>query len=220
MYIIVILVLQSQFHSDNLHGAQIAGENRFLLKGNSPQPLNWSDYGFKMHFPQDTLPPHDTCEVAVLALIGGNFQIPEGTELVSAIFSVSFAKEVNRPVQVEIEHCVELTSPNDADEMIFVATDTSGGEVFKAVNGAKFPPNNRYGITDQLHFSSRFIAILRRIFRRPASLPIKYFGCLFYQTVKLNQWTVEFFVIKAIKAHEQVKLHAAVYIVIIILLIC
>ena len=204
------IVSQFQFHSDNLHGSQIVGENRFLLKGNSPQSLDWSDYGFKMYFPQDTLPPHDTCEVAVLALIGGNFQIPEGTELVSAIFSVSFAKEVNQPVQVEIEHCVELTSQNDADEMIFVATDTSGGEVFKAVNEAKFPPNNRYGITDQLHFSNRFMAILRRIFRRPAPLPIKYFGCLFYQTVKLNQWTVEFFVIKAIKAHEQVKLHAAV----------
>ena len=96
------IVSLSHFHSDNLHGAQIVAENRLLLKGNCPQSLDWRGYGFKMHFPQDTLPLHDTCEVAVLALIGGNFQIPKGTELVSAIFSLSFAKEVNRPFLVEI----------------------------------------------------------------------------------------------------------------------
>ena len=159
-----------------------------------------------MHCPQDTLPPHDTCEVAVLALIGGNFQIPEGTELVSAIFSVSFAKEVSQPVQVEIEHCVELTSQNDADEMIFVATDSGSlGVLFKAVDEAKFIPDNKYGIVDKLHFSGRKMGVAQK--ERPAPYSIKrtYLGCLFYQTVNVNPWIVEFFVTKNTKAHNQVR---------------
>ena len=63
---------------DHLCGAHIAGKKLYLIQGNKPQSLNWEGYGFRMHFSQDTLPPEDSCEVVVHALVGGNFKFPEG----------------------------------------------------------------------------------------------------------------------------------------------
>ena len=38
--------------------------------------------------------PSDTCEVVVKALVGGKFQFQEGTEFVSAVYAVAFAKKL------------------------------------------------------------------------------------------------------------------------------
>ncbi len=164
-----------------------------------------------MLFPQDTLPPHETCEVTVHALIGEDFEFPEGTELVSGVYSVSFAKEINQPIRVEIQHCVALISQNDADGMIFAATDSQSG-VFKPVIGAEFfPDDNRYGIVNQLHFCRRLLALLFR--RRTNRIsPLLYSGILFYKTVQFNyQWTVHFFAMRAIKTKRKVLMQSYCY---------
>ncbi len=66
---------------DHINGAYIAGRISYTIQGSKAQSLNWDDYGLKMHFPQDTLQHDDNCEVAILALAGGNFRFPEGTDL-------------------------------------------------------------------------------------------------------------------------------------------
>ncbi len=199
-------MIYSIFHSDNLHGADIVGEKLYLIKGNSPQSLDWSEYGFRMLFPQNTLPPHETCEVTVHTLIGEDFEFPEGTELVSGVYSVSFAKEIDQPIRVEIQHCVALTSQNDADGMIFAATD-SESDVFNPVIGAEFfPDDNRYGIVNQMHFCRRKLAVLQKKTSRNS---LCYFGILFYKTVQFNyQWTVHFFAMKAIKTNWKVLMQS------------
>ena len=84
----------------------MAGETLFLIQGDKPQSLNWEEYGFRLHFPQ--------------ALVGGKFQFPEGTELVSAVYAVAFAKKLLEPVEMEIQHCVSLENEQQINYLSFV----------------------------------------------------------------------------------------------------
>ena len=100
----------------------MAGETLFLIQGDKPQSLNWEEYGFRLHCPQGAISPSDTCEVVVKALVGGRFQFPEGTELVSAVYAVAFAKKLLEPVEMEIQHCVLLTNEEQGKSLSFVST--------------------------------------------------------------------------------------------------
>ena len=43
-------------------------------------------------------------------MVGGKLQFPEGTELVSAVYAVGFSKKLLELVEMEIQHCVNLTN--------------------------------------------------------------------------------------------------------------
>ena len=136
--------------------AYIAGRKSYTIQGSKAQTLDWSDYGFMMYFPEDTKQHEDSCEVAVLALAGGKFQFPKGTELVSAVFSISFQKEINQPVGVHMEHCVAITTEWQATQLRFVATDKGHHSenvcVFYFIEGGQFQIRSKYGYMKQMHF--------------------------------------------------------------------
>ena len=56
---------------------------------------------------------------AVTALIGGQFTFPKGSELVSAIYAVSIASEIQQPLTLEIQHCVSLKTSEESAYMRF-----------------------------------------------------------------------------------------------------
>ena len=60
-------------------GLHIDKQKVFHMKGNT---LDWGDYGFKMYFPEGTIP---LSQVIIKPLVGGKFQFPDGMELVSAL---------------------------------------------------------------------------------------------------------------------------------------
>ena len=73
---------------DHLKGVQVASEKHYLLRGDSAHICNWEEYGFQMQFQQNTLLSTATCEIDIQALVGGEFQLPANTQLVSAIYAV------------------------------------------------------------------------------------------------------------------------------------
>ena len=100
--IIIILV------TDKLQGVCVAGDKLFLLQNESPQLLNWEEYGLRITIPHDAVHQPDTVEVAITALVGGEFILPEDTELVSAVYAISVSKPLLKPVQLELQHCVSI----------------------------------------------------------------------------------------------------------------
>ena len=52
----------------------IAGQKLFILQGDRSHSLQWDKYGFRLECPQGAV-SKDT-EVAVTALAGGNFKVP------------------------------------------------------------------------------------------------------------------------------------------------
>ena len=107
-----------------------------------------------MDFPQDTLQHDDNCEITILALAGGNFRLPKGTELVSAVYSISFEKKINQPAGIHMEHCVALKTQWQTKQLHFVATGKGHSEkkVFNFIEGGQFEIGSKYGYIEQIHF--------------------------------------------------------------------
>ena len=132
----------------------MAGRNYFLVQGDEAQFLNWEEYGCKLHFQQGTISPSDTCEVVAQALVGGNFQFPDGTELISAVYAISCARNLQKPVKVEIQHCVTLQNTQQFKYLSFVQTPLKQSVPpyhFQIIDGGGFSIDSSYGtITSSL----------------------------------------------------------------------
>ena len=139
------LILQ---YIDHQKGVQVASEKLYLLQGDSPQICNWEEYGFQIQFQQNTLLSSATCEIGIQALVGGLFQLPPNTELVSAIYAVSFAANVLRPVKIGIQHCVQLNNDDQAQYLSFAIAPINPSTLpynFEIFKGGTFTSHSRYG---------------------------------------------------------------------------
>ena len=133
----------------DLKGVIPAGDTRFLLRGISqPQYFNWEKYGISFSAPEGILPLSETCEVAITALAGGEFEFPEDSELVSAVYGISISKPLLKPLTVSIQHCVLLETPEQCNSLQFMRApidDVTLPFQFKPLSGGHFTPGNRYG---------------------------------------------------------------------------
>ena len=133
----------------------MAAQKQFLIQGSKRQVFDWEQFGFKMQFPQGTLHQSETCEVAVKALVGGTFQFPQDTQLVSATYAISCADELLQPVTLEIQHCVILKSKEHFKYLSFMKAqidESAPPYKFQLVKGGKFNIDNQYGTITRQKF--------------------------------------------------------------------
>ena len=148
--IIIIICL-----TDRVSSVHVAAQKQFLIQGSKCQVIDWEQFGFKMQFPQGTLHQSVTCEVAVKALVGGMFQFPQDTQLVSATYAISFADELLQPVTLEIQHCVILKSKEQFKYLSFMIAqidESAPPYKFQLVKGGKFNIDNQYGTITRQKF--------------------------------------------------------------------
>ena len=142
--------------SDTLHGVCIGGEKLFLIQGDSPQFLDWEEYGLKITVSQDTLSPTETCEVALSALVGGQFQFPEGTEPISAVYAISVSNPLLQPIKLEIQHCADLVTEDQTKYLSFATAFNKQHLLpykFQLTKGGHFYPDYQYGSIFRSKFS-------------------------------------------------------------------
>ena len=65
--------------------------------------------------PESSLCSTDTYEVAVWVLVGGQLQLSQCTNLISAVDGISISKPLLQPVILEIQHCTELVTQEGED---------------------------------------------------------------------------------------------------------
>ena len=115
----------------------------FHIKGNT---LDWGEYGFKMYFPEGTIPPS---QVLIQALVGGKFLFPDDIELVSALYVMQFPENFLQPVELEIQHCVTLKSLRQFKYLSFVIAPIDEAVPpykFQLIEGGKFYTDSQYGM--------------------------------------------------------------------------
>ena len=161
----------------------------------------WEAYGINLHFS-----PHFsyvTIEgtISVLSIDDDNYQFPEGSELVSAVYDISADKLFPAPVTVELQHCIPLHHDNEAPHigMTFVIADTQQGPPYRfhELQGGGFRCGSSCGEIELSHFSKLAVIIKWRLGR-----PIPFFSGIYYtQNDRAN-----FVVTQNLAAHITVSL--------------
>ena len=160
-----IIITCMYFVTDKLQGVCVAGDKLFLLQNDYPQLLNWEEYGLRIAIPQGAVQQSDTVEVAITALVGGEFILPEDTELVSAVYAISVSKSLLKPVQLELQHCVSIEKPAHSNYLSFATAHSDRPPYhFQRVEGGIFSIGNQYGGISLSGFS--IWSIIKKKFRR------------------------------------------------------
>ena len=132
-----------------LSDVQVAEKKLFLIQGDKPQLMNWEKYGLRIGVQEDSLSSSETVEAAVVALVGGQFQFPPNTVLVSAVYAVSLSKPLLKQLKLEIQHCIDLTGrPALSRYLKFAIAHVSTPSLpyqFSIVEGGEFSSNSGYG---------------------------------------------------------------------------
>uniref|UniRef100_A0A1X7UV64 CARD domain-containing protein n=1 Tax=Amphimedon queenslandica TaxID=400682 RepID=A0A1X7UV64_AMPQE len=141
---------------DCLSDVQVAERKLFLIQGDKPQLMNWEKYGLRIGVQEASLSCTDTVEAAVVALVGGQFQFPPNTVLVSAVYAVSLSKPLLKRLILEIQHCVALTGrPALSRHLKFAIAPVSIPSLpyqFSIVEGGEFKPDSWYGSIQRKEF--------------------------------------------------------------------
>ena len=134
----------------------IAGQKLFHLQGERSHSLPWEKYGFILHCPKGAV-SKDT-ELAVTALVSGNFKVPKGTVLVSAVYAISVSKPLLKSLRIELQHCVDLRNTCQTDRLKFVRGPLKSPYQLSPVEGGVFSIGNRYGSIERDEFCAVGIA--------------------------------------------------------------
>lgn len=110
--------------------------------------------------------------ISVKAIIAGEFELPEGTELVSALYAISASRRLDQPVIIEVEHCVQLENEEDCKYMCFGIAEfrqKNPPYTFRIVETGIFSPQSKFG---KIHRASFSIAAILKKLLAPGDLDI------------------------------------------------
>ena len=151
-----VYFIQLTDNLDCLSDVQVAEKKLFLIQGDKPQLMNWEKYGLRIGVQEESLSSSETVEAAVVALVGGQFQFPPNTVLVSAVYAVSLSKPLLKQLILEIQHCVDLTGrPALSCYLKFAIAPVSTPSLpyqFSIVEGGEFSSNSGYGSIQRKKF--------------------------------------------------------------------
>ena len=195
------------------------GSTSFIYRGEAFS-FTWKDHGFKLHLPENALPPDiSECFIKVRAALSGQFQFPDGAELVSGIYSIHSSHSFTQSVTVEIEHFSTTDTPEEAEELSFVvSTGDQLPSQFHPLKDGIFPVHSRYGAIEVPHFCKYGVTKTRKSRRStrreevnqeqrysPVSRNLYKGYLLFDETNPDNNWEVIFSITPDSRIHSKVS---------------
>ena len=156
--------------------------------------FQWKDYGFKLHIPENALPEGVTkYSVNIKASLAGQFELPEGYELVSAVYWVATSGKFTIPVTIEVQHCANFSDPN---QLCFVRTSRAQKSLpykFKIIDGGSFSLGSKYGVLSTTHFCG--IGVAKKV--KPGEHSCQYCAQVYFTAKHLQDyWYCHFVVTK------------------------
>ena len=126
--------------------------------------------GVEISVPPEAIPPESTVKVKVQPAFASNdvFVMPEDIQSASPSYLISSSSR-NGEVTVTMEHHVEVTTREEADDLVFLEADPIPGEgdVYKyqevTEGKSEFTPEVRKGKLITRHLSEKFLKIGSRI---------------------------------------------------------
>ncbi|XP_019853209.1 PREDICTED: uncharacterized protein LOC109582741 [Amphimedon queenslandica] len=152
---------------DLLDGDVVIAEKNLFLPLDETSSFRWKKYGFRFQCPQGAV--SKGTKMAITALVGGNFILPKGTVLVSAVYAISVSKPLLKPLVIELQHCVDLRTNAQADCLKFVRAPLKSPYEFSPIDGGSFNVGRRYGSIKRDQFS--LVAIVAEMSNEESASP-------------------------------------------------
>ena len=146
------------------------------------------------------------CDIAVVAVLSGDFIFPDNSIPISGVFAVGTSCALDKPLTIKLQHCVEISKKEDTGAMTFTKAEHSGKSppyVFEECGGGVFTPGAQYASLDCQSFS--FIAIVLSWIRGQPDLPIKYRAQIMYSKSSSGRYIVYLVVFKNTNSLVQVS---------------
>ena len=137
---------------------EVVGEEEVVVT-NKAMTFQWKDHGFKLHVPENSLPKGvSEYLINIKVSLAGQFELPKGYELVSAVYWVKTPGKFAKPVTIKVQHCANFSNPT---QLRFVHTSCAQKSLpykFKVIDGGSFSLGSKYGVLSTTHFSGKGIA--------------------------------------------------------------
>ena len=156
-----------------------------MLVTRDAQSFVWENYGLKLHIPKGCLPAGvDLCKIRIQASIAGQYEFPENSHLVSAVFwfKCEHSCVFTRPITLEMHHCAKSKS---ASRLRFVKASCRQDQLpytFEEISvGGKFNRHSSYGVLDLKTFSG--IATVQSGSEEREYCAMLFYTCVEYQII-------------------------------------
>ena len=173
-----------------VRGAIIIAETNVEIT-NDAQDFIWKGHGLKVGVQKNSLPKGvSSYTLNIKASVSGQYELPKGYKLASAIYWVRSPGKFVKAVTVEIQHCARV---DDNVKLSFVEAKCSQKDLpytFCFSSEGTFTPQNSYGVISLSEFSGRGIA-------QEESGHENYCAQVYYEQ-KLDNWYYHFCLIKDI----------------------
>ena len=144
----------------------IVGESYSKYSAAKDQQFSVEECGLNIFIPAQVITPVDIpYEITANGLWGGKFEFPENSLLVSGVchISVSSSSQLNKPITVQLEHCVNITDEKQAKYLCFVLAKSGPPFKFEYLPGGSFCPGSQYGTIHLKEFSKLAIVLCAAI---------------------------------------------------------
>ena len=177
----------------------VTGETNILVTSDA-QTFHWSGYGLKLHIPPSSLPAGvEKGSIEIRASLAGEYQSPENTTLISAVYWIKCPVKLVRPLTLELQHCGKHSINS---RFSFVVTKRSQKELpyqFTLLEGGEFNMHSSYGSITLSHFCGLGVV-------QEGSEEQLYCARLYYLGSRID-WKVDFVITKDLEAEYTVSLY-------------
>ena len=140
----------------NLRGVEVCGEMTVVVHSSYGKQITWPGYGLKLNIPKCCLPAGmEQCTINIKASLAGQYEFPENSHLVSAIFWLRCedVHKFTKPITVEIQHCTKSENVTNLSFVRAVCSQEQLPYTFKQLPGGNFTSHSSYGVIELNGFS-------------------------------------------------------------------
>ena len=183
----------------------VIGETSVLITSQA-QTFHWPGHGLKLHIPEGALPAGlEECKILIKVGLYGQFELPENTSLVSAVYWLDCEPQCKffPPLTLEIQHCAKSSQMS---RLRFArCIQNSPPYTFEILAGGEFSSQSAYGCI-QLRSFSLVTQLLSRLPGLAGILgeEIKYRARLYYLMRGVDRREIHFLITKDLETHATV----------------
>ena len=204
--VLFIIIMHNNIDAWNLRGVEVCGEMTVVVYSSHGQQIIWPGYGLRLNIPKGCLPAGmEKCTINIKASLAGQYEFPENSHLVSAIFWLRCedVHKFTKPITVEIQHCAKSENVTNLSFVRAVCSQKQLPYTFKQLPWGNFTSHSSYGVIELNSFSG--VGVIQE----GLTAERHYYSKLFYlSNYCLGGHRIDFIIMWNTEAHINVSSHA------------